>query len=320
MMKTLSCVALSLFCAALSWGQAESASLFAAENGDLPPAEVIRKDVQEVNLFFTARGRHGQIRTDLKFDDFKLRDNGRPPERISRFEAQTEVPLRVVLLLDISDSIAEKLKAEKMAALVFLQQVIRPEVDQVMFATFGDQVQLVQGFTGDLEQLKKSVGAVKGGGSTAFFDALAFAAIELGRTEAGVGRHIIIVISDGQDTSSTATEKKALAELLRSNAVVFALSTKGEFSGNALSVDIDEQGFIVLRRFARETGGTVVDAKNRKRLASAFAQIKQEIRSQYFVAYNPAGFAPDGSYRTIDLSGRGLRFYARKGYYAAASK
>ena len=287
--------------------------------GDLPSAEVIRKDVQEVNLFFTVRGRHGQIRTDLKFDDFKLRDNGHPPERVSRFESQTEVPLRVVVLVDTSDSISAKLNAEKVAALAFLQQVIRPEVDRVMVATFSDEVQVVQGFTSDLEQLKRSVASVKGGGSTKFYDALVFAANELSRTETS-GRHIIIVISDGQDTSSTASRKTALAEVLRSNAVVFALSTKGEFSGSSLSTDPDEQGYIVLRRFARETGGSVVGAQNRKRLASAFAQIQQEIRSQYFLAYNPAGFSPDGRYRTIDLSGRGLRFYARKGYYAASSK
>lgn len=287
----------------------------------LTSPETFTKDVHEVNLFFTARDRRGRIRTDLKFEDIKLADNGRPPERVSRFEARTELPLSVVLLVDTSDSITEKLKAEKAAALVFLEQVLRPELDEVMVATFGQNVGVVQGFTGDPVRVRKSVEGLTAGGATAFYDAIAFAASELARSGRKTSRHIIIVISDGQENHSAASEKTAMAEVLRSDAVIFALSTKGEFVVRpSFPLTVDEEGFVLLRKFARATGGKVVPAENHKRLLAAFAQIQEELRSQYFVAYKPAAFVADGSYRRIKLSGGGLHFYARTGYYSTSRK
>jgi len=312
-----------LVCATFTWAQREtSAAAFGPmANGDLPREEIIRKDVQEVNLFFTARDWRGKIRTDLKLEDINLVDNGRPPEKITRFEAQTEVPLRVVLLVDTSDSITEKLRAEKAAALVFLEQVVRPGMDEVMVVTFGGKVQVVQGFTGNLPKLRKSVEAVEAKGSTAFYDAIAFAAGELNRSGGSGGRQVIIVISDGQENASQASEKTAMAEALKSNAVIFALSTKGEFAVNASTTNnTDVIGFMSLRKFARATGGQVVGAQNRKQLSAAFTQLQQELRGQYFVAYKPSDFAADGSYRRIKLRGAGLHFNARKGYYAFSGR
>lgn len=194
---------------------------------------------------------------------------------------------------------------------------MRPEVDQVMVAGFSNTVKPVTGFTGDLETLRNAIENLKPGGGTAFYDAITFGVTELNRHSGGPRRQILIVISDGQENASYAEEKHALAAVMRSNVLIFALSTKGEFASNPSSKGPDETGYFLLRKLAKVTGGRVMSAGNRGQLSKAFANIQQEIRSQYFLAYKPAEFVADGRYRRIKLRGNGrhLRFYAREGYY-----
>ncbi len=305
---------------AVTWGQSETASIMrlGPSGSAAVSSEVIRKEVHEVDLLFTARDWRGNIQTKLTIADIKLIDNGRPPDKVSRFEAQTELPLRVVLLIDTSDSVASKFASEKAAALAFVEQVLRPDLDEVMVAKFGAEPRAVQGFTGDLGRLRKAIEELKPGGGTAFYDAIAFAVNELNRHRKGPGRQIIIVISDGQDTSSRLSEAQAKATLLRGDAVLFALSTKGEFTSTHGLYNPDYLGYTCLRKFARVTGGKVMAAESRRQLRTAFTQIQQELRNQYFLAYKPADFVADGTYRKIQLSGKGqrLRIYAREGYYA----
>jgi VWFA-related protein len=279
----------------------------------LPASETIRKRVDEVNVVFTITNGKGQFVSRLSLDDVKVLDNQHAPEKISYFGRQTEMPLRVVLLVDLSDSITERFNYEKTAAAAFLKKVLRPEIDQAALIGFGSDVKLVQDFTSDIDALTRSLRAMKAGGNTKLYDAVLFASAKLHReTDPGATRRAIVIISDGEDTFSRGFLHDAAQSALRTQTTVYALST------NDVSMDGYRKGEAVLDLLSNPTGGKTLPAHNRGKMQRAFETIKEALHSQYLLAYKPADFKPDGTFRSIKIvpRDRKLLVNCRRGYYA----
>ncbi len=272
----------------------------------------ISKRVDEVNLLFTATDSKGRFVTDLEASDVQVLDNRLPPEGIRSFQKESDLPLRVGLVIDLSESITDRFKFEKKAAATFLKKSLRP-TDQAFIVGFNQKVQLFQDFTGNPAVLGQAVQRMKAGGNTSFYDAVVFACHKLQEQPRDrLVRKVLILITDGQDTSSKGILADAEQAAARAEASVFALST------NDLKYDDYPKGEAVLELLTRYAGGQILRARDTDQLTKAFSQVEQALRSQYALAYKPANFAPDGSFRTIELRSTKpkLRIQCRRGYYA----
>jgi VWFA-related protein len=282
----------------------------------LTAVRVVRS-VTEVNLVFTVtRGRH--LVGDLKPEDLEIRDNGRPPARVTHFEAKTNLPLRLALVIDQSDSVRARFKFEQSSAAVFLKQVLRPG-DAAMVVGFNQHVQLAQAPTGDLHLLSRGIKKLKPGGDTAVFDALSFAARRLAQMDdQGPVRRVIVLLSDGQENSSRMSLIDVTNEALYAEASVFSITSSEKVicQGDAMC----EQGETILQSLSDSTGGEFLRAAQALDLSSAFSKIRNELRKEYAMSYRPESNVPDGLFHTVTiLSRKGTRVHCRKGYYAKTS-
>lgn len=228
------------------------------------------------------------------------------------FQKQSDLPLRIALLIDTSSSIEHRLTFEKRGARAFLKEILRPEVDQAFTASFDERVQVLQDFTNDAALLAKSFNPIKAAGQTVLFDALVLAARKLG--EAGNGnitRRVIVVITDGEDNASHALLNDAERAVIGADAVVYALST------NNLSYGYPP-GEAILELLTRASGGGILPAREEPQLKRAFTDLGRALRSQYALGYSPANFQPDGSFHSVDLISRKQEYKVRcrRGYFA----
>jgi VWFA-related protein len=246
-----------------------------------------------------------------------VRDNRRPPERISYFQQQSDLPLRVGVLVDLSDSIRDPFSYEKKSAITFLEKVLRPEVDEAFIVGFASHVTLYQDFTSDVRALSKAVHSMRLGGNTRMYDAIRFGAEKLGSASGpALMRRALIVISDGDDNRSTTVMYDAIQSALRAEAVIFALSS------NDLTGHDFLPGEAALELISRPTGGRVLPAHSKPEIARAFDRVKDTLRNQYALGYKPAEFKPDGSFRTVQILPRQnkLRIHCRRGYFAGKGR
>jgi Ca-activated chloride channel homolog len=312
-----------LLLASLAFAQSETSAdlntppMPFSPQGVTPRGETFRKNVDEVSLVFSVRDRHGRFINDLALHDIDLRDDNQLPLQICSFQAQSELPLRIALLLDVSNSIDRRFDFEKNSALEFLRNTLRPGSDLVFVVAFNEAAHIAQDWTDDATQIERSMQGLRLGGGTAFYDAVGFAARKLAAEHQSV-RRLIVVISDGQDNSSKHSPKQAMEQALWAEAAVYSLNT------NVVPAHLEEStpeliGEQSLRRIAMGTGGYPLQAENGRSIAKAFALLQKEIRSQYVLTYKPAAFQADGHYRKIKLQSQnrgGLRFSVRPGYYA----
>jgi VWFA-related protein len=275
-------------------------------------AATIVKTVNEVNVVFTVTDRHGRFVNNLKREDFKILDDKKPAVAVASFRSETDLPLRVGLLIDASSSIRDRFKFEQEAAIEFLNQIVRPRSDQAFVLGFDSVAEVTQDFTDDTDRLARGVRLLRPGGGTALYDAIYGACQQrLARTSSsGPLRRAIILLSDGEDNQSRYTREQAVEMAQRAEVIVYAISTN--ISG------IKTRGDKVLERFADATGGRVFFPLKLEDVAAAFRQIEAELRSQYAVAYRPADFIADGRFRSISIESlrKGLRVRCRRGYYA----
>ena len=273
-------------------------------------------DVDLVAMIFTAVDKKGHYIKDLKREDVRLLDEGKPPQRIEAFESETGLPLRVGLPIDASNSIRDRFRFEQDAAVEFLNQTVRRGNDQVFVVGFDSLSDLTQDFTDDTNMLARGVRVLRPGGGTALFDAVIQASDKLAHTQVkGPSRKAIILLSDGDDNQSRHTRAEAIEAALRADLIIFVISTNVS--------DSDRKGDKVLQQFAEQTGGRVFFPLRIEEVSNSFAEIQDELRSQYVVAYKPQNFEEDGRYRpvTLDAVGRpGVKLRARKGYYAPKRK
>lgn len=282
-----------------------------------------------VHLVATVTDRHHDLVTDLNENDFKVMEDG-VPQQIKFFGRETDLPLRIALLLDTSNSIRERLEFEQDAAIDFLYSVIRRDKDDRAFLmTFDNEPEVIQDYTGDLDLLSKAIRAQRAGGGTALNDAIVLASGKLLNAPPLAGndtdvRRVMVLISDGDDNLSDHALSDAVEAAIRAEASIYCISTSTEW----LSVDTGtpskyhiEAGDKVLEEFADQSGGRVFFPYRVEDLAQSFLDIGNELRSQYFIAYSPTDHATDGKYRTVDVTTdrKGLTVRTRKGYYATTA-
>src|SRR5690348_15148493 len=279
---------------------------------DQAPPTIIRSTVNEVNVVFAVTDKHNHYVKDLKASDFRVLDNRMPPASIRSFASETNLPLRVGLLVDSSNSIRDRFRFEQQAAIEFLNQIIHPSRDEAFVLGFDTTPEITQDFTGSTERLANGVRMLRPGGGTAMYDAVYGACrdkLEKKNAEGGV-RRAIILLSDGEDNQSRVTRDDAIEEAERAEVIVYTISTNG--SGTKT------RGDKILETIANATGGRAFFPFKIEEVADAFSQIQEELRSQYAISYKPADFLADGKYRTIDIEvvNKKYKVRGRKGYFA----
>jgi VWFA-related protein len=277
------------------------------------PVTTIKATTNEVNVVFIVTDKHGRRITDLKQNDFHVVDDNKPPQEIRSFSAETNLPLQVGLLVDASNSVRDRFKFEQESAIEFLNQTVRPHFDQAFVVGFDVVQEVTQDFTDDTSKLAHGVHELRPGGGTALFDALFFACRDklLKAPNATPVRRAIILLSDGDDNQSHVTREEAIEMAQRAETIVYTISTNVSGSKGA--------GDKILERIADATGGRAFFPFQIRDVANAFAEIQDELRSQYALSYKPADFKADGHYRTIEIvtnDRKNFRVRSRRGYYA----
>ncbi len=278
-------------------------------DADIP---TIKVGVNEVNVIFTVTDKRNHFVKDLQQNDFRFIDDGKPVAQINSFRKETNLPLRVGLLIDASNSVRDRFRFEQESAIEFLNQIIRPKFDKAFVIGFDTTAEVTQDFTDDTDQLGKGVRMLRPGGGTAMYDAIYYACRDkLLKENAGTAtRKAIILLSDGEDNQSRVTREEAVEMAQRAEVIIYTISTN--------TSGIKLRGDKVLERFAEATGGRAFFPFKISDVANAFSEIQDELRSQYAVSYLPADFKKDGRYRPIEISADNKKYKvrARKGYYA----
>ena len=272
----------------------------------------ITLDVTRVNMLFTVSDKKGRFVTDLDKADFEIIES-KKPQSIMEFTAETDLPLRLAILIDTSNSIRERFKFQQEAATDFVNSVIRQGQDKGMLVSFDTSAELVSDLTDDPLVLAKAIRSLRPGGGTALFDAIFFACrdkLALDKPSHKY-RRAIILLSDGDDNQSHWTRGQALEMAHKADVVIYTIST------NITHIETD--GDKILRYLAQETGGLSFFPFKAQDLAQSFENIANELRHQYNVLYRPDPLKTDGLYHTVDVKVRGrkdLVVRARHGYYA----
>ena len=285
----------------------------ATDNADEPQALItLHARVNEVNVLFIATDKHGKFVRDLNQSDFSILDDHKPPQAILNFRRETDLPLHLGLLVDVSGSVDSRFDFEQEAATTFMQHTLRAHYDKAFVMSFNSHSQVAQDFTDNVTLLSAGVRKLHDGGGTALYDAVYRACKEKflkDRPERPV-RKAIIIVSDGEDNQSEFSKAQAIEMAQRAEVIIYAIST--DDSGLVM------RGDKVLEQLAEATGGRAFFPFKMKDITHSYAAIEDELRSQYVVSYKPADFDADGRYRSIEISSlkKDLQVRARKGYFA----
>jgi Ca-activated chloride channel family protein len=281
--------------------------------------------IRRVRLPITVVDKKGQFVSGLSQGDFQVLED-KLPQQIETFsdDLGQSSPLYVAVLMDTSPSTAGKLKFEQESAMNFIQTVVRPRKDRVLFATFDHEIILKQDFTDKLDLLDRAVfGVKKLGTQTALYDAIWQFCDEKLRSVSG--RRVVVVITDGEDTYSRADLRDAIDIAQRTETTIFVISTKAGLSGTVPGVEMGETKDGADRnlvKLAEETGGMAFFTGDMLALERSFTKINKELRAQYLVTYKPTNDRYDGSFRRIEvkLTGGqgGLKVRTKHGYKAIA--
>jgi VWFA-related protein len=276
------------------------------------PILTIKKRVDEVNVLFIATDRHGKFVRNLNQSDFSILDDHKPIDSILNFRRETDLPIELGLLVDVSGSVQARFGFEKEAATGFLQHIIRPGYDRAFVIGFNKSSRITQDFTDQVPLLAAGVQRLSNGGGTALYDAIYKACKEkLLRDHSDHPiRKAIVILSDGEDNQSEYSRAQAMEMAQRAEVIIYAIST--DDSGLIL------RGDKVLEELASATGGRAFFPYKMKDITRSFAAIEDELRSQYDVSYKPSDFDADGRYHSIEITSlkKDLQVRARRGYYA----
>lgn len=269
-------------------------------------------DVTRVNMLFTVTDKRGRFVTNLVKDDFEVIES-RQPQAIQEFTAETDLPLRLGILIDTSNSIRDRFRFAQEAAIQFINNTVRPRQDKAVVVSFDTSPQLVADLTDDVVALEKSVRDLRPGGGTSLYEAIYYICRD--KLSQDQPRHkfrrAIIIVSDGEDNQSRFSRDQALEMAQKADVVIYTIST------NITRIETD--GDKVLKYFAQETGGQAFFPFKVEDLAQSFENIANELRHQYNIFYRPDPLKTDGKYHAVTLRVKGrkdLVVRARKGYYA----
>ncbi len=264
------------------------------------------------NVMFTVMDKHHHLVTNLTKNDFRVFED-KQPQKIEFFSRESNLPLRIGILIDTSNSIRERLHFEQEAAIDFLQETLRPDKDEAFVVGFDVEPDLVQDYTDNLDKLATGIRSLEAGGGTGLYDAIYYACqkkmVDLPPPQPYL-RRVMVVVSDGEDNQSVHTREEALAMAERGEVTIYAISTNR--TGTTIPGDK------VLKYLAAQTGGRAFFPFEASDLAENFREISHELRSQYSLAYVPTDQTKNGAFRTIriDVLKKGLSVRAPNGYFA----
>jgi VWFA-related protein len=305
--------------------------------------DVERVETDLTNVLFTAVDKSRRFVTSLKQDDIRVIEDG-VEQKVFTFQRETDRPLSLAILIDVSASQERTLPEEKSAAQRFVDTVIRQQKDEVAVLTFTGDATLEQGLTGSAARVRRAIdrveftppsGYIGGGvlvgtppisgdnqaraGSTAIWDAIWVTSREVLSESSDKTRRAIILLSDGVDTSSRLKLQEAVDSALKADAIIYAVGIGDSFSFEG----VDEGS---LRKISERTGGRAYFPRDEDDLRAAVAQIQEDLRSQYLIAYSPSNKSKDGSFRKVvievtnpELKKQQLRLTYRQGYFARSA-
>src|SRR5262252_3358292 len=294
------------------------------------------REVNLVDVLFTVLNRRNKLVPDLEQGDFKVFDEGKQQD-IRYFSKQSDLPLRIGMLLDTSNSVRDRIKFEQDASVSFLFSVLRRNKDEAFVMTFDDEPQILQGFTSDTGALRDEITKTRAGGGTAIYDAIYEACSKQlnhpprpAGDQPDVVRRVMIPISDGEDNLSTHTRSEAIELAQRTSVVIYTISTSTQWV--ALEETNPEKtsnrkyhltdGDKILEDLAEQTGGRAFFPYHVDDLDQSFQDIGDELRNQYSIAYQPLNYVLDGRYHKIRVEvpdHKGYQVRARRGYFARAN-
>ncbi len=291
------------------------------------PETTIKVDVEVVNLLCSVRDKKGALIADLTQDEFQIFEEGKP-QPIRYFSRETDLPLTIGLLVDVSGSQARLIEEERLAARRFFRQVLRKK-DMAFLISFGTEAELLQDLTGSISLLDRAldklklnaavgglhpgpvptVGKIRG---TVLYDAVYLAATE--RLANEVGRKAIVLITDGVDVGSRLKLGAALEAAQKANAIIYSIHYVDPLAYMGWGETVDDSA---LTKMATQTGGRLFRVSKKLTLDMIFQQIQEEMRSQYAIGYTPEGPRQPGEFRRVEVrtTRRDLKVQARKGYY-----
>jgi len=312
--------------------------------------EVERVETDLTNVLFTATDRNKRFVRNIRQEDVVVLEDG-VPQQVFTFQRNVDLPLSLAILIDTSNSQERTLPEEKRAAQQFVDTVIRPNKDEVAVLTFTGETTLEQGLTGSASRARRAIervefqppsgyiggglvvttpGGVGGGtppisgdnqnraGSTAIWDSIWAVSREVLSETSDKTRRAIILLTDGDDTSSRMKLNEAIDSALKADAIIYAIGIGDSFSFSG----VDEGS---LRKITERTGGRAYFPRNETDLRSAFAQIQDELREQYLIAYSPSNKAKDGTFRKVQIDFKDpelrktMKLTYRQGYFARSS-
>ena len=297
---------------------------------DAPPT--IKVDVDVVNILFNVRDKRSGLIGNLTKDDFTIFEDGKQQD-VKYFNRETDLPLTIGLLIDVSASQMNLIEIEKNAADQFFNNVIRPK-DLAFLISFGADAELLQDYSSSPKLLRKGleglqvnsdVGGLHPGPvptmshprGTILYDAVYLAAHD--QLKGQVGRKVLVLITDGEDQGSRYTIKQAVEAAQKADALIYSFFyVDRAFYRQNGGMIFGGGNAGALRQMSDDTGGHVFQIDRKMTLQNAFDELNSEMRSQYAIAYIPSNPAKDGSFRRIEIrtGNKDWKVQARKGYYA----
>ncbi len=271
----------------------------------------IRAEVTRVNMLFTVTDKRGHFVTDLNRSDFQVFENKKPQE-ITEFTSETDLPLRLAILVDTSNSIRDRFHFQQEAATNFVNSVMRKQ-DKAIVVSFDTAAELVADMTDDTNKLENAIRGMRPGGGTAFFDAIYYACKDKLMLDQPLYkfRRAMVILSDGEDNESHTSREQALEMAQRADTVIYTISTNISH--------VETEGDKIMRYFAEQTGGASFFPFQANDLNQSFENIANELRHQYNLFYRPDPGKNDGLYHSVQIKvkdRRNLVVRARRGYYA----
>jgi len=337
MKKRALSIAILGFLAAVAVVSAQQAQPPAPQSPPEPAGQANRQggisvNVNLVEVLFSVVTKHEKLVTDLNRENFKVFDDGAQQE-ITDFSQPTDLPLRIGMVLDTSNSIRERLKFEQDAAIDFIFNALRRGKDQAFLMTFDDGPQIIKDFTGDTGDIRDTILKQRAGGGTSLYDAVYAASNHLLKNSPlppgpnSDVRRVLVVISDGDDNSSNRSRGESVEMAQRAGVIIYSISTSTDWITTEDEKDPSRrinrkyekgEGDQVLEQLATETGGRAFFPYKVDDLGQSFLDIGDELRHQYALAYSPAGRSPDGKYHTIRIQTdrKDVVVRARKGYFS----
>lgn len=293
-----------------------------AQTGAQPAPSAQGDDTQEIStlevfLPIVVFDKENRFVPGLTRQNFRIFEDGKE-QTIRSFDAPTQLPLHIGILLDTSSSVKRKLKFEQDAAAAFVLSILRHTTDKALFGTFDSVVTLHVDFTRDSGELTRAIDSVKASGNTRLYDAVySICEEKMSQLPAGV-RPVVVVITDGADTDSDHSLEEAIALAQKTNVTIFGISTRNYSDINAGTVrgSVDKE----LERLCVETGGRTYLPYQRLELEKAFSGIRDLLRNQYVIYYEPENQQRDGKFRKIEIKlenvDQKVEIRAKKGYFA----